>query len=119
MSCDNWDITSYTTRPPPQFRISSSPNPLEIRPGEEKPAQLRIKSESSIDSVSLITTNITESGIQTNLTSDQISIRPFGNGTTTLRVEALDNATAKTPYPTNCLQACDSGEFPQGNHNQD
>jgi hypothetical protein len=106
MSCDNWDITSYTTISPPQFRISSSPNPLELRP-----AQLQIKLEASIDSVAIITINITESGIQTNLTSDQISIRPFGNGTTTLRVEALDNATAKTPYPTNC-QACDRWGIP-------
>jgi hypothetical protein len=120
-TCDNYDITSYATVPLPQFQIFSSPNPLELRPREEKTVQLKIKSEASIDSVALVSSNVTESGIQTNLTSELISIRPFGNGTTTLRVEALDNATVKTyqlpilvniTFPKILKPAIGEGEFP-------
>jgi hypothetical protein len=92
IDCSHSDVTGYATVPPPQFQISSSPNPLELRPSEEKPVQIQIKSDASIDSVALITPNITENEIQTDLSSGVISIRPFGNSTTTLSVEALDNS---------------------------
>ena len=95
IGCDSdlIDTAGFVIVPPPEFQISSSPNPLELRPGEEKNVQLRIKSEANIDSYASISTKKTEDDIQTNLSSDLISILPFGNGITTIKVMALGDAT--------------------------
>ena len=96
-TCDFVDLTNFAIVPPPQFQISSSPNLLELRAGEEKTIQLRIKSEANINSYALISTDVIENDIQSKFTSDQISIPPFRNGPTSLRIMALENATIK-PY---------------------
>jgi hypothetical protein len=43
--CSLFDSTNFVSIPPPQINITSSPNSLELRPGEQKSVELEIKSE--------------------------------------------------------------------------
>jgi hypothetical protein len=96
ITCKLIDTTNFVVIPPPQFPISSSPNPLELRPGEEKSVQLQINSEANVNANASIYTREMESGLISNLTSNEISILPFGNGTTTLRITALNDAAEQS-----------------------
>jgi hypothetical protein len=95
-TCDLVDLTNFAIIPPPQFQLSSSPNPLELRAGEEKTIQLQIKSEANINSYASISADAIDNDIRSDFTSDLLSLLPFGNGSTTLRIRALENASVKS-----------------------
>ena len=81
--------------PPPEFSISFSPSALELKPSswldnDEKSVQLKIQSRTNLDSNALfILPNNRTIGIQTNLTSRQLSLLPEDTSSTTLKVKAL------------------------------
>jgi hypothetical protein len=90
-SCKLVDTTNFVSIPPPEFNINSSPNILELRPGEEKYIQLKIQSKTNLDS------DITLSSIQLDklkikFTTDQINVPPFSTAISNVRVYALPNA---------------------------
>jgi hypothetical protein len=98
----NWDII-----PPPEFTMTTNPNPVELRPGEERDIQLLIKGNTHLPTEALIsqygensknnknnnnTWNIQSGGLNTSIALNRISIPDSGTGTLNLHVKALNNA---------------------------
>jgi hypothetical protein len=94
INCYLGDVTNLIAIPPPQFILSVTPSSLELRPGDEKNMQLKINSNTSINSnIYLSTYSDKDNEIKANLTSTLISLLPFNTATSTLKVKALENAT--------------------------
>jgi hypothetical protein len=108
--CRLVDTTPWVIIPPPQFTISTitPSNPLELRPGEERNIEVTIKGNTHLPSEAFLTptyysnnnNNISYSKkvIQASFTPNTTSIIPYGSGTSTLRVKALDNTSESNPY---------------------
>jgi hypothetical protein len=87
-----YDISNWLSVPPPDFIISTSQSPLELRPGEEKNINLNIQSKTNINSQVLISVERINDNIQVNPYPDLLSILPLANATYTLVVNATHNA---------------------------
>ena len=88
------DTSNWALIPPPQFNITTSPNSVELRPGEDgKNIELQIKSDSIEPSqASFLLTNQTKGITATWLGPNKTSIPRSGEATTHLSVKALDTA---------------------------
>ena len=103
--CGLLDVTSLVSAPPPEFSISFSPSSLELRPSswlnnEEKSVELKIQSKTNLysNALFLVDDNRTH-GIQTNLTSRQLSLLPEDTSSTALKVKALGDQLQQQSYP--------------------
>ena len=99
--CRMIDTTNWDIIPPPQFTITTKPNSLELRPGEERDIELLIKGNTHLPTEALISQygennknkwNIQSEGLNTSIPLNKISIPDFGTGTLNLHVKALNNA---------------------------
>jgi hypothetical protein len=96
--CHLKDITSVVHIPPPEFIISTLPNSVNLFPGENKSIELRIKSNTNLNSHATIYTNQTEDkGIMITPSPRDISIIPSGIASSLLETKASENAKAH-PY---------------------
>ncbi len=89
--CAVSDISSQVSIPPPEFTISTSPNNIDLRPGEEKTIRLQIKSDTNTKSEVSFSTNQTDD-IKLSLSPKKTSIPPHGLATSHLHIEVSDNA---------------------------
>ena len=89
--CALSDISSHVSIPPPEFTISTSPNNIDLRPGEDKTIRLQIKSDTSTKSEVSFSTNQTDD-IKLSLSPKKTSISPYGLATSRLHIEVSDNA---------------------------
>jgi hypothetical protein len=94
--CRLVDITQRIFVPPPEFVISTLPNSVELRPGEEKNIQVQVKANTSIASQVLLYTNNTK-GITLNFNSNRTAIPSFGVATSYLNIKVPQNITP-APY---------------------
>jgi hypothetical protein len=84
------DYSKWVRIPPPQYTISSSPNAIILRPGEQKTIDVRINSTEAIESsVTLYAQN--QSTIQTTFDSSNVHVPSFGM-TTPLTINVSQNA---------------------------
>jgi hypothetical protein len=93
--CPMSDITTRVYVPPPEFVISSTPSSVELRPGEQKTVNLQLKSNANIKSQVLFSTNETDelkNNIESNFSSNKISVPFNGIVTSKLDIVALENA---------------------------
>jgi hypothetical protein len=89
--CAVSDISSEVSVPPPEFTVSTSPNNIELRPGEEKTIRFQIKSDTAFKSEASFTTNQTDD-IRLNVSPKKMSIPPNGLATSHLHIGISDNA---------------------------
>jgi hypothetical protein len=89
--CALSDISSHVSIPPPEFTISTSPNNIDLRPGEDKTIRLQIKSDTNTKSEVYFSTNQTDD-IKLSLSPEKTSISPYGLATSRLHIKVSDNA---------------------------
>jgi hypothetical protein len=96
--CALIDTSNWALVPPPQFNITTSPNSVELRPGEDgKNIEVQIKSDSIEPfTASFLLTNQTK-GINASFDPNKINIPRSGEATTHLNVKALEEAAS--PHP--------------------
>jgi hypothetical protein len=85
------DISSEVSVPPPQFIVSTSPNNLELRPGEEKTIRFQIKSNTAFRSEASIAANQPDD-IKLSVSPKKVSIPPNGLAISHLHIRVSDNA---------------------------
>lgn len=90
------DQSNQMSYPPPNYSIIFSPTSLELRPGENKFVQLTIQSNSNLYANVSLSTDTIDKDINANFTSKKLSISPFSNVTSTLQINATDNAVSKS-----------------------
>jgi hypothetical protein len=86
------DFSKWVAIPPPQLEISTLPNSLVLRQGEETTIDVQIKATQGFEpKVHFYNTN--QSGIQSNLKFDNVRIPSYGIATTRLTIGASKNAS--------------------------
>jgi hypothetical protein len=96
-SCSLIDITDHVNVPPPQFNITTIPNSVVLRPGEEKDVELIIKNiNTNFASHAFLYSNSTKE-MNIKFIPDQVSIPPLGMTTSLLHIKSLSNTTIH-PY---------------------
>lgn len=84
------DYTKWVYIPPPEFFISSLPNPLILRAGEQKPITLELNSSTGFQPVVRFYAKA-QPGIEVNSISNQIQIPSYGIATIPLMVKVSRN----------------------------
>lgn len=93
--CRLVDTTNWIIIPPPEFTLSTNPNAVVLRPGEEKDVGVVVKGNTNLPSqVFLNATNNNGRSIELNFIPDKTSIPPLSTGTSTLHIRVLKNANA-------------------------
>lgn len=89
--CELVDVTNFVSIPPPVLNVTTSPSILELRPGEERYVQIKLQSETKLDS--MVALNLTKhEKLQMNFSTNRLSMLPFSTATSTLKIHALPNA---------------------------
>jgi hypothetical protein len=91
--CGISDISNRVYIPPSEFQISTSPQDVILRPGEEKIVELQIKSNTNIKSQAFLSTNQTDE-IELNFSPNVISIPSNGLATSRLHLKVSENVNA-------------------------
>jgi len=92
-ACGLIDIMPDTVYvPPPEFNISTFPNPLEIKQGEEKTIELKINSSTLVSPSVLLNTTQMPQGIQIQIEPHQTNVPSAGVATSHITVKASDKA---------------------------
>ena len=88
-----YEISDYSNAariPPPQFVISTSPNSVSLRPGEEKTVEVQINSSTAVfQSHAILSTNNID-GLQTYFTPNKRDIPPIGIVTSHLNIKVQE-----------------------------
>jgi hypothetical protein len=94
--CNLLDTTNWINIPPPKFDFSTEPsNVISLRPGEETNIQLRVKSNTDLESKAVfVPPTASDKGISMDVIPNEISVPSSDTGTsTTINIKALPNAT--------------------------
>jgi hypothetical protein len=94
--CTLHDPTNHVPFPPPEFYISTLPNSVTLRPGEEKAIQLILNSTAYSPSNATFSTNQTED-LKITFIPNKTSVPANGMVVSSLRVKASENVEVK-PY---------------------
>jgi hypothetical protein len=92
--CSLVDITDAVHVPPPEFILSTIPNSVVLRPGEENKIELELKSNTTVNSNVMFSTEPID-GLDSAIIPKEISVSPFGVATSTLYIKALGNAISQ------------------------
>jgi hypothetical protein len=92
--CSLTDVTDAVHIPLPEFILSTIPNSVVLRPGEESKIELQLKSNTTISSNVMFSTEPID-GLDSAIVPKEISISPFGVATSTLYIKALENAISQ------------------------
>lgn len=86
------DYSNVVHIPPPDFTISTTPNSVSLRPGEQKTVEVQINSSTPVfrPHVVLSTNNITN--LESFFTPSERDIPPIGIATSLLNIKASENA---------------------------
>ncbi len=93
--CYLLDIGNWIQAPPPEFIITTSPNPVVLRPGEQVAVEVQVKSITNSKSNVHITAEDKE-GVEVNFRSNDAFVPPLGIGTLVIDVKASDKASYHT-----------------------
>lgn len=89
------DIGNWVQVPPPEFLITTTPNPILLRPGEQASAEVQVKSLTNVKSnVHLAMDSV--DGLKISLPSSEAYVPPLGIGTLLLEVTTTDNVKYRT-----------------------
>jgi hypothetical protein len=89
------DITNWVQAPPPEFVITTTPNPILLRPDEKVPVEVQVKSLTNVKSnVQLSLDQV--SGLKIEIPSNTAYVPPLGIGTLLLEVTTTDEAKYRT-----------------------
>jgi len=112
------DYSSLINIPPPEFFISTSPESIVLRQGEEKVIQVKVRSTTGFQpKVDLSTPQIND--ITLDLISDELNIPPFGIASTPLEIQVSENAktgpymlivNARATFPLDQLTRTDESD---------
>jgi len=92
--CEANDISSWIAVPPPEFSLTLSNNPLEIREDENKTVQLGVESKTNLNSN--ISINVHEpKGVSAKLETSHFSLQPNATGVTDLVVGVEGNISSR------------------------
>jgi hypothetical protein len=92
--CTAYDISSWLAVPPPEFSLTMSNNPLEIREDENKTVQLRVESKTNLNSnISIIVHK--PKGVSAKLETSYFSLQPNATGVTDLLVGVEGNISSR------------------------
>jgi hypothetical protein len=78
--------------PPPDFSISVSPSPVQIKHGEEKTIELRTNSSTIVNPLLSISKVNPPQGLEISVNPNRTFIPPVGIATSLIKVKANDNA---------------------------
>jgi hypothetical protein len=92
--CSLTDITDAVHIPLPEFILSTIPNSLVLRPGEENKIELQLKSNTTLNSNVMFSTERID-GLDSAIIPKEIPISSFGVATSTLYIKALENAISQ------------------------
>ncbi len=96
-TCSLIDITDRANVPPPQFNITTIPNSVTLRPGEEKDVELIIKNiNTNFAAHAFLYSNSTKE-LKMTFIPNQVSIPPLGMTNSLLHIKSLSNSTIR-PY---------------------
>jgi hypothetical protein len=93
--CRMVDITSRVYVPPPEFSVTSIPSTVVVRPGDNAPVELEVKSNTNIKSQVFLYANAS-SDIQGSIIPNKVFLPPNGVVTSLLNVEVPESAKART-----------------------
>lgn len=91
--CGLSDISNRVYIPPPEFTVLASPNPVELRVGEEETIELQVKSKTNLKSYAFLSTSQI-GGIEANFSSNGAYVPPDSSATLPLKVKASENEKA-------------------------
>ena len=91
--CGISDISDRVYIPPPEYIVSASPNPVELRVGEEKIIELQVKPKTDLKSYALLSTSHID-GIKANFSSNGAYVPRDSSATLPLKISASDNEKA-------------------------
>ena len=90
------DISPAVNAPPPQFNTTVNPNPLLIRPGEQKDIQFKVTSNSNLDSNVILAPLEQYNDTKLSFQPMNISVLSYGTVVSNLQVKVLDNASPRS-----------------------
>ncbi|HET7285315.1 MAG TPA: hypothetical protein VFI70_11575 [Nitrososphaeraceae archaeon] len=90
--CTLIDVTDLVHIPPPEFVMSTLPNSLVLRAGDESNIELQLKSNTTLPSNVSLSTDSTK-GISSTIVPKNMSVSPLGVAISNLHIKALNNAT--------------------------
>ena len=96
------DIDRLLFIPPPEFRLSAFPSPLQIRQGEEKISELRVNFTNLVDAFVSFDISNQPDGLIVDIEPNQTYIPPAGLATSHIKVKATDGIQAG-PYTFSIL----------------
>lgn len=91
------DFTRWVAVPPPDLVISTSPNSLVLRPGEEKTIELKVNSTKGYEPTVVLSTANQSGNVKANITFDKLRIPSYGVATTPMTINVANNALIR-PY---------------------
>ncbi len=95
--CRLVDTTNWVIAPPPNFVMSTSPNSVELRPGEEKSILVEINGITNLQSEASLSVDNARKDLSTTFIPNRTSIPSSSSGTSTLRIKLFDNTPVSTP----------------------
>lgn len=96
-SCGLVDLVDRVHVPPPEFDISTVPDSIVLRQGEEKNMELQVKNINTKLTSHVLLSTYSSNGTKVKFIPNQVSIPPYGITTTLVNIKAADNATIR-PY---------------------
>jgi hypothetical protein len=91
------DFTRWVAIPPLELAISTSPNSLVLRPGEEKTIELKVNSTKAFEPNVVLSTANQSGNVKANITFDKLRIPSYGVATTSMTISVANNASIR-PY---------------------
>jgi hypothetical protein len=91
--CGISDISNRVYIPPPEYIVSASPNPIELRVGEEEIIELQVKAKTNLRSHALLSTSHID-GIKANFSSNGAYVPRDSSATLPLKISASENEKA-------------------------
>ena len=91
------DVTRWVPIPPLELVMSTSPNFLLLRPGEEKTIELKVNSTKGFEPTVVLSTANQSGNVKANITFDKLRIPSYGVATTPMTISVANNALIR-PY---------------------
>jgi hypothetical protein len=91
------DFTRWVPIPPLELVMSTSPNSLLLRPGEEKTIELKVNSTKGFEPTVVLSTANQSGNVKANITFDKLRIPTYGVATTPMTISVANNALIR-PY---------------------
>ena len=95
--CRLVDTTNWVLAPPPNFVMTTSPNSVELRPGEEKNILVEIKGITNLQSEASLSVDNARKDLSTTFIPNRTSIPSSSSGTSSIQIKVFDNTSVSTP----------------------